>query len=84
MLFSDPPESSEIVSIYHEFHEIYGASITVEWIGGGPPNAFRMSAPVLAVSSRLLNSLVAKGGAILTGRTETGQPFLQPWAWGGD
>lgn len=111
ILFSDPPESSEIVSIYHEFHEIYGASIAVERIGserfqvrcdsqeggyelearfyvrqplrsralvavgGGPPNAFRMSGPVLAVSSLLLNALVAKGGAILTGRTETGQPF---------
>lgn len=111
MLFSDPPEASEIVSIYHEFQEIYGASISVEWIGsgrfqvrcdsqeggyelearfdvreplrsrflvavgGGPPNAFKMSPPVLAVSSLLLNSLVAKGGAILTGRTETGQPF---------
>lgn len=111
ILFSDPPESSEIVSIYHDFQEIYGASIAIQWIGGerfeircsspeggyelearfdvheplrsrllvavggGPPNAFRMSAPVQAVSSLLLNWLVAKGGAILSGRTETGQPF---------
>ena len=32
ILFSDPPASSEIVSVYHDFHEIYGASIAVEWI----------------------------------------------------
>ena len=33
ILFSDPPESSEIVSIYHDFHEIYAASIAIQWIG---------------------------------------------------
>jgi hypothetical protein len=32
ILFSDPPASSDIVSIYHSFHEIYGASINVDWI----------------------------------------------------
>jgi hypothetical protein len=32
MLFSDPPATSEIVCIYHEFHEIYGASIDLNWI----------------------------------------------------
>jgi hypothetical protein len=32
MLFSDPPASSGIVCIYHEFHEIYGASIGLNWI----------------------------------------------------
>jgi hypothetical protein len=31
ILFSDPPASSQIVSIYHDFQEIYGASITVDW-----------------------------------------------------
>ena len=32
ILFSDPPASSQIVCIYHEFHEIYGASIGIDWI----------------------------------------------------
>jgi len=31
MLFSDPPESSKIVCIYHYFNEIIGSCITVEW-----------------------------------------------------
>ncbi|MEA1976563.1 MAG: hypothetical protein U9N80_01535 [Chloroflexota bacterium] len=31
ILFSDPPASSEIVCIYHDFHEIQGASISFEW-----------------------------------------------------
>lgn len=31
ILFSDPPASSEIVCIYHDFHEIYGASISLDW-----------------------------------------------------
>lgn len=31
MLFSDPPATSGIVCIYHEFHEIYGASIVLNW-----------------------------------------------------
>jgi hypothetical protein len=32
ILFSDPPASSEVVCIYHVFHEIYAASIAVDWI----------------------------------------------------
>lgn len=32
ILFADPLASSDIVCIYHEFHEIYGASIEVGWI----------------------------------------------------
>lgn len=31
ILLADPPASSEIVCIYHLFHEIYGASISLEW-----------------------------------------------------
>ena len=31
ILFSDPPAISGIVSIYHDFHEIYAASIGIEW-----------------------------------------------------
>ena len=31
ILFSDPPATSEIVCIYHEFHEIHGASIGLNW-----------------------------------------------------
>jgi hypothetical protein len=31
ILFSDPPASSEIVCIYHDFHEIFGASIGIDW-----------------------------------------------------
>ena len=31
ILFADPPASSEIVCIYHDFHEIYGASISLDW-----------------------------------------------------
>ena len=34
MLFSDPPASSEIVCLYHDFHEIYGASISLDWTAG--------------------------------------------------
>jgi hypothetical protein len=111
ILFSDPPASSEIVCIYHEFHEIYGASISLDWItenelqvqcesidkayklnaefqlnepltsrllvaiGGGPPTKFRLSKATVAVSNFLVNSLVAKGGSALFGKTETGQPF---------
>ncbi|MEJ2756980.1 MAG: hypothetical protein P8046_00735 [Anaerolineales bacterium] len=32
VLFADPPASSPIVCLYHEFHEIYGATITLDWI----------------------------------------------------
>jgi len=32
ILFADPPASSEIVCIYHDFHEIYGASISLDWV----------------------------------------------------
>ena len=110
-LFSDPPASSEIVCIYHEFHEIYGASINLDWIsenyfhiqcesidkvyalnaklqlnepltsrlllaiGSSPPTKFRISKSMVAVSNFLVNSLVAKGGSTLVGKTETGQPF---------
>ena len=31
ILFADPPASSEIVCIYHDFHEVYGASISLDW-----------------------------------------------------
>jgi len=111
ILFSDPPASSEIVCIYHEFHEIYGASIQIDWItenelylqcksldaayelqctlhlnepltsrllvaiGSGPPTKFRTSKSMVAISNFLVNSLVAKGGSVLLGKTETGQPF---------
>lgn len=111
ILFSDPPTSSAIVSIYHEFHEIYAASIAVDWItgtqvrvqcestdgafdldakfdvreplssrllvaiGSGPPTPFRTSRPIIALSNFLLDSLVAKSGSMLLGRTETGQPY---------
>lgn len=34
VLFTDPPEASRIVTIYHEFHEIYGASIRMDWTAG--------------------------------------------------
>lgn len=34
MLFSDPPASSEIVCIYHDFDEIYGASMSLDWVSG--------------------------------------------------
>jgi hypothetical protein len=33
LLFVDPLEASEIVCIYHEFQEIYGASIQLNWTG---------------------------------------------------
>jgi hypothetical protein len=32
MLFADPPASSEIVRIYHDFHAICGASISLDWV----------------------------------------------------
>jgi len=32
ILFADPPASSEIVCIYHDFHEIYSASISLDWV----------------------------------------------------
>lgn len=35
ILFADPPASSEIVCIYHDFHEIYGASISLDWASEG-------------------------------------------------
>jgi hypothetical protein len=111
ILFSDPRATSEIVCIYHEFHEIYGASIGIDWvaenqlycrckslddaydlkvefhvhesmasrlllaIGSGPPTQLRMSRPIAAVSNFLVNLLVARGGSVLVGKTETGQPF---------
>ena len=111
ILFSDPPESSNIVCIYHEFHEIHGASIGLDLItenklhvhcnsldneyelqftlnlhepftsrllvaiGSGPPTPFRVSSTMLAVSNFLVNSLVAKGGSVLLGKTETGQLY---------
>lgn len=111
LLFSDPPPSSEIVCIYHDFHEIYGASIAIDWpaenelhvqcqslddsyelqlrlhvhepltsrlllaIGSGPPTPFRTSGAMVTLSNFLVNTLVAKGGSALVGKTETGQPF---------
>lgn len=32
MLFSDPPDSSKIVCIYHDFDEIIASSINIDWI----------------------------------------------------
>jgi hypothetical protein len=32
MLFADPPASSDVVCIYHDFHEIYAASISLDWV----------------------------------------------------
>jgi hypothetical protein len=32
ILFADPPGSSEIVCIYHDFHEVYSASISLDWV----------------------------------------------------
>lgn len=32
MLFADPPDSSEVARIYHDFHEIHGASISLDWV----------------------------------------------------
>jgi hypothetical protein len=32
MLFADPPASSEVVCIYHDFHDIYPASISLDWV----------------------------------------------------
>jgi hypothetical protein len=111
ILFTDPAGASQIVTIYHEFQEIYGASIRMDWntgdqlrvvcesddarrrltftllveetywsklllkIGAGPPSRFRMSRPVVAVSNFLVDLLVARGGSVLLGRTETGQPY---------
>ena len=111
MLFSDPPDSSEIVCVYHDFHEIYGASISLDWVSGdhlliqcassdgdhelrielhmdetlasrllvavasSPPTQFMVSKPMVAVSNFLVNLLMAKGGAAMVGKTETGQPF---------
>ena len=31
ILFADPPASSEIVCIYHDFHQVYGASMSLDW-----------------------------------------------------
>jgi hypothetical protein len=31
ILFADPPASSEIACIYHDFHEIYGGAISLDW-----------------------------------------------------
>ncbi|MFL7814285.1 MAG: hypothetical protein ACK2TT_06945 [Anaerolineales bacterium] len=111
ILFADPAGSSAVVTLYHEFQEILGASIGMKWtgadqiriqcesdgsyyqlsatllvketrksrlllkLGAGPPSRFRMSKPVIRISNFLLDSLVARGGACLLGRTETGQPF---------
>jgi hypothetical protein len=111
ILFADPSQASPIVTIYHEFEEIYGASIQMDWtagnqvrvvcesddtrrkltftllleetywsrlllkIGAGPPSRQRMSKPVVAVSNFLVDLLVARGGSVLLGRTETGQPY---------
>lgn len=36
---------------------------------------FRISKAIVAVSNFFVNSLVAKGGSVLVGKTETGQPF---------
>ena len=111
ILFVDPQEASRVVTIYHDFHEIHGASIQMQWTAGdklrvvcesddarrrlsftllleetlwsrvllainaGPPSRFRLSRPVIRISDFLVNTLVARGGSCLLGRTETGQPF---------
>jgi hypothetical protein len=111
ILFADPPASSEIVCIYHDFDEIYGASISLDWaaenhllvqcaslngdheldiefylhetlssrllvaLASSPPTRFKVSKPMVAISNFLVNLLVAKGGSIILGKTETGQPY---------
>ena len=111
ILFADPPASSEIVCIYHDFHEIYGASISLDWasedqlqvqcvslngdhelkvvfylheklssrlliaLASSPPTRFRISKPMVAISNFLVNLFVSKGGSVILGKTETGQPF---------
>jgi hypothetical protein len=111
ILFADPPDSSRVVCIYHEFHEIFGATISLDWpsnnqlhvevntetsdhkvdmdlslyetfasrllvrIGGGPPNSFMTSKPMIWLSNLLVNLLATKGGMRMVGRTETGQLF---------
>lgn len=111
VLFADPPASSAIVCIYHDFHEIYGASISLEWasenhllvqcsslnghhelnaefylhetrwsrflvaLASSPPTRFMVSKSMVAISNFLVNLLATKGGAIMFGKTETGQPF---------
>jgi hypothetical protein len=111
MLFADPPASSEVVCIYHDFHEIYAASISLDWASEGhllvqcaspggehelsmelhlhetlasrllislassPPTRFMVSKPMVAVSNFLVNSLIARGGSRILGKTETGQTF---------
>ena len=111
ILFSDPPASSEIVCIYHEFNEICGASIKLDLnsenkfhvqcnseseayklnaefqlaepltskllvtIGSSPPTRFRTSNFMIAVSNFLVNTLVARKGSAMLGKTETGQSF---------
>jgi hypothetical protein len=44
-------------------------------LGSGPPTQFRISRAMVAITNFLVNSLVAKGGSVLLGKTETGQPF---------
>lgn len=111
MLFADPPASSDVVCIYHDFDEIHGASISLDWdseeslrvqgssasaghelklaiqlnetmasrllvaLAGRAPTPFLVSKPAVAVSDFLVNLLVAKGGSVMLGATETGQPF---------
>jgi hypothetical protein len=111
ILFADPPASSEIVCLYHDFHEIYGASVSLDWasdnhllvqgasldgdyefnvefylretiasrllaaLASSPPTRFMVSKPVVAISNFLANLLVAKGGATMYGKTETGQTY---------
>jgi hypothetical protein len=31
ILFADPPASSEIACIYHDFHEVFGGAISLDW-----------------------------------------------------
>jgi hypothetical protein len=111
ILFADPPASGAIVCIYHDFHEISGASLSLEWasenhllvqcasrnghdelnaefylretrssrflvaLASSPPTRFMISKPMLAISNFLVNLLATEGGAIMFGKTETGQPF---------
>jgi hypothetical protein len=35
ILFVDPPAAAEIVCLYHDFHEINGGSISLDWVSNG-------------------------------------------------
>jgi hypothetical protein len=71
ILFVDPPASSEIVCIYHDFHEILGGSISFDWVSNSSLQVHCVSIDgahdlsldfhlVETLSSRLLVALAGK------------------------